>query len=229
MYETISQSERYVESAQSRETDFPKALARGIPARYVGTVLDVGCGERTVTKFLADRLQASVIGVEPSKKVVDALNLKWQAFQNLSFIEGSAWGLPFKSREFDLVVAKGILPWVEPQFLLGALAELARVSDRYILLWDKFASEDFKTPYVHSKGAFTYRRNVLPYFMLTGEWNLLRQDFWAMREKQFFEVAEADFRPLRGNPLSWDGHRRVVLARTFSDPYPTLNRTDFNA
>ena len=227
MYDPILQSERYFESANVSGTDFPGELTRGIHSRQVQTVLDVGCGEGNVTRFIGDKLEASVVGIEPSKKVSDELNRKWQAFDNLRFTFGSVWSLPFESGEFDLVVAKGILPWVEPKFLVDSLAELARVSSELILLWDKYASEDYKTPYSHSEGAFTYRRDVLPFFMLTGDWKVLEEDFWVMRDGQFSEVAKTEFLPLIGNRLSWDGYRRLVLKRSTSDTYPTLLRQDF--
>ncbi len=141
-YEPISQSERYFESASNRGTDFPKGLVRGIPVGEVRTVLDVGCGEGLVTKFLSEELRASVVGIEPSENVAQKLNERYEAFESLHFESSLIWDLPFNSQSFDLVVAKGILPWIEPKLLVRSLMELGRVSDRYLLLWDKFACED---------------------------------------------------------------------------------------
>ena len=96
------------------------------------SVLDVGCGEGVVTERIAQLLPAArVVGLD----VADPTLLdEWTARQggNLRFTSGSAYSLPYSDDEFELLCAVEVLEHLEHP--TRALAELARVSSRALLL-----------------------------------------------------------------------------------------------
>lgn len=80
-------------------------------------VLDVGCGNGTITAAVAARLPSgSVVGVDPSRKMVEfaARHFPTADHRNLSFREGDACRLEFRD-EFDLVISFNALHWIHDQ------------------------------------------------------------------------------------------------------------------
>ncbi len=73
-------------------------------------ILDIGCGDGRLTKHLATMIpEGEIIGLDPSSSMLAAA--KKHQLPNLSFIEGNAMNLPFKSR-FDRIVAFNSLHWI---------------------------------------------------------------------------------------------------------------------
>lgn len=80
-------------------------------------VLDVGCGDGKITAEIAARLrQGSVVGVDPSVKMIDYAQKQWgnSNGSNMRFEVGDARRLPFRE-EFDLVVSFNALHWIPEQ------------------------------------------------------------------------------------------------------------------
>jgi 2-polyprenyl-3-methyl-5-hydroxy-6-metoxy-1,4-benzoquinol methylase len=96
------------------------------------SVLDVGCGEGTVTERIARLLpDAGVVGLD----VADPrLVREWEerAGGNLVFHAGSAYSLPYPDRAFELVCALEVLEHLERP--AAGLAELARVASRGLVV-----------------------------------------------------------------------------------------------
>ena len=96
------------------------------------SVLDVGCGEGTVSERLARLLApVEVLGVDAGEAHLEE---EWRTRRagNLSFATGSAYDLPFEDGSFDLVCAIEVLEHLErPR---EALAEMSRVAGRAMLL-----------------------------------------------------------------------------------------------
>jgi trans-aconitate 2-methyltransferase len=77
-------------------------------------VLDVGCGDGTVTARIADRVpRGSVLGIDPSTRMI-AFAREQCRRQNLDFAIGDAARLGF-TEAFDLVVSFNALHWVLDQ------------------------------------------------------------------------------------------------------------------
>ena len=92
-------------------------------------LLDVGCGEGVVLRHLDQRLDGvTAVGFD-----VDGTGLRVAQSQNsVSLVQGSVYALPFASASFDLVLCCEVLEHVDRPD--AALAELARVSSRHVLL-----------------------------------------------------------------------------------------------
>jgi trans-aconitate 2-methyltransferase len=79
-------------------------------------VLDVGCGDGTITADIAQRVPSgSVIGVDPSTRMIEFGREHFLAdHANLSFVVGDATRLSYRDA-FDLVVSFNALHWVRDQ------------------------------------------------------------------------------------------------------------------
>ncbi|EGW34174.1 uncharacterized protein SPAPADRAFT_59610 [Spathaspora passalidarum NRRL Y-27907] len=94
-------------------------------------VLDAGCGPGSITiDFAANYLpQGSIVGIEPTQELIDTANVNKEKYgkplDNLSFIKGSIYELPFKDNTFDLVHVQQVI--IHLQDPIRALKELKRV------------------------------------------------------------------------------------------------------
>lgn len=78
-------------------------------------VLDVGCGDGYVTRLIASRVpDGSVLGVDPSPRMIDAARTADDRMTNVSFHVGDVTTMSF-GPDFDLVVSFNALHWVTDQ------------------------------------------------------------------------------------------------------------------
>lgn len=78
-------------------------------------VLDVGCGDRYVTRVIASRVpNGSVLGVDLSPRMVEAACTADDQLANVSFQVGDVTTMAFGA-DFDLVVSFNALHWVADQ------------------------------------------------------------------------------------------------------------------
>lgn len=112
-------------------------------APRTATLLDIGCGAGHLSFALAPAV-GRVISFDPSEGMLEVLAAAAKA-RGLSQIEtrrGSAEGLPFTTRELDLVCTRfSAHHWMR---LETAIAEMARVvkPSGYVLIIDTMTSED---------------------------------------------------------------------------------------
>jgi len=86
------------------------------------SVLDVGCGEGTITREMAEICKGKVQGVDIDPQMIEAAK---DQPGKASFSIGDAYTLDFKKSEFDLVACHWLLLWLKnPE---AALKEFQRV------------------------------------------------------------------------------------------------------
>ncbi|MGD0535093.1 MAG: methyltransferase domain-containing protein [Methanoregula sp.] len=99
-------------------------------------VLDIGCGDGTVTAAIAECVpEGSVIGIDRSPGMIRFAREQFphDAYPNLSFAEGDAQNLGF-SGEFDIVFSNAALHWVYDQGpVLTGIARALRDGGRMIV------------------------------------------------------------------------------------------------
>lgn len=95
-----------------------------------GSILDVGCGEGfTLHKLQEAHIGKKLEGIEYQEK---AIKLGKKQYPDLLIKQGSIYELPYKDSAFDLVLCTEVLEHMEDP--KKALAELVRVSKKYVLL-----------------------------------------------------------------------------------------------
>ena len=94
------------------------------------SLLDVGCGEGFVAKFLGSRLSvATKVGCDLRS---DVLSVAGAVNAEQPFAVADAFHLPFRCSRFDLVMCNEVLEHLPNP--AEALAEIVRVSRRWVLL-----------------------------------------------------------------------------------------------
>jgi SAM-dependent methyltransferase len=120
-----------------------------------GSILDVGCSPGSNLFHLHHLLKTRRgVGTEPSPHVVDAMA---NAFPELEFYDYPSQALPFKTGEFDLVILRSVLCWVDRNYLLQSLGEATRVTSCYLLISDFSPPYRYSTIYSHQRQYRTYK------------------------------------------------------------------------
>lgn len=106
------------------------------------TLLDVGCGVGHYLRSLRERVDKNInyTGVDFSPSYI---KLARQAYQNSAkFLVGSVQNIPFKSKQFDIVMTNNVLLHIPPP-PLKAFKELLRVSKKYIIIRTVFGERNY--------------------------------------------------------------------------------------
>jgi len=100
-----------------------RAIRAMLPeAAAIERVVDLGCGTARFTRMLADVLHASVVGVEPSLRMLAEREVRDARLA--CFVAGTAEALPLADGAIDLVFASMVYHHLRPD---TALAEMRRV------------------------------------------------------------------------------------------------------
>ena len=92
-------------------------------------ILDVGCGPGTITYDLGTYVpQGSVIGVEPTKEIIDEASSKGaeNGIKNVKFELGSVYKLPYEDDTFDIVHSHQVIIHLKDR--VDAIKEMKRVT-----------------------------------------------------------------------------------------------------
>lgn len=107
----------------------------------IESVLEVGCNRGHNLAALGS-LGYIASGVEPGG-YARALAQE----QGLDAHDGTLYDIPYTDRSFDLVFTSGVLIHVPPERLLEGLAEMSRVTSRYLLCVEYHAATDTELRY----------------------------------------------------------------------------------
>ncbi len=124
-------------------------------------ILEVGCNRGhnlvALSKFLED---TDIVGVEPNQY---ALEIARAATPKFGALHGNIFDIPFKNDYFDCVFTSGVLIHISLKDLPSALAEIHRVSKRYILAIEYFSEEEEVIQY-RGKDELLWKRNFLKHY-----------------------------------------------------------------
>ena len=119
-----------------------RLMTQGLPIR---TVMEVGCSAGYNLDLLRDVLPESLLcGLDFN---AGALAVAQMRGTPAALVAGSAFRLPLTRDACDLVVACGLLCCLTASETHRALAEMARISARYVLVCDYAEAEEFGIPY----------------------------------------------------------------------------------
>jgi SAM-dependent methyltransferase len=111
------------------ETEY-RLLVSALEPRAGEALLDVGCGTCYFTRLIAERIGASVVGLDPS--VAWLRFARGRARTNSAYVAGRAERLPFGDRSFDRTIAVTSLCFLRAQ--RDALREIVRVTRKRVAL-----------------------------------------------------------------------------------------------
>jgi pseudaminic acid biosynthesis-associated methylase len=129
-----------------------REMMTGLP---IDSVLEVGCNVGWNMTYLARLGDYQLVGVEPQAEVVRRGRRRADDY---AILEGNAFDLPFKDEAFDLVFTSGVLIHIHPRDLPRALAEIDRVSRRFVLYIEYDHPSEVELPY-HGKGGALWKRD----------------------------------------------------------------------
>lgn len=195
----------------------------------VRRILDAGCGTGINLEHLVNLTGASRgVGVEPSAQSVDQLRRDHSDDPRLTFETASIHQLPFASNSFDLVVCWSVLHWVGRDEYLQALGELARVTSQWLVIMDFVAAEDYRVPYHHRYGLFTYKMDFAVPLAASGLVDTVSVVRWWEPEAggERIPLDQKDLLPFRERALNYHA-RKVCTFRKNPDRLQLLDEADF--
>ncbi len=105
-YDTTTLPETYDTARALSETRvefWMDVVARCVDATRLSVVVDLGCGTGRFSGGLARRFSAQVIGVDPSRKMLERAESK--PITGVTYLRGAAEALPLEGQSVDLVFA----------------------------------------------------------------------------------------------------------------------------
>ena len=103
--------EYYKQHASVQEKRALKILKK-IPFQGNETILDIGCGDGRVTKYMAEKVpNGSVIGIDLSEGMIQQARKEFEDTPNLDFSIQNAENFSF-AQKFDLITSFNALHWV---------------------------------------------------------------------------------------------------------------------
>lgn len=133
--QAYEQDELWKEGALGKDDEARVAALAGRIPPGVQTVLDVGCGNGLFLHHLqaSSRRWTRLVGADRSRTALQ--------YVSVEHVEASIDGLPFQDREFDLVSCFEVIEHLPIPTYQSGLAELARVSAKYLFFCVPFAED----------------------------------------------------------------------------------------
>lgn len=99
-------------------------------------VIDVGCGIGGFTQELAKKYPQfdEIVGIDLLKEALDIAEKNTMQFDRVSFTEGNVLDIPFNDRNFDVTICINLLHHIHIDDFERAIGELARITDKYLIL-----------------------------------------------------------------------------------------------
>lgn len=212
-----AESLRYVKSYLDSPATVIADLLEPLKEQKIASICDIGCGNGKNLVLLSELFGCAGVGIEPSVDAVTLLKAAHGSTPKLSFERAFAHRLPFPSDRFDLVVCWSVLHWIGRNEYLQSLGEMVRVTRRFLLVMDFVASEDYRTPYAHRNGFYTYKMNFDSVLGAAGTLRPLFQRRWWIAGDNRPEYMDAgDLVPFAANPLNWHSRMGVVYEKDAS-------------
>lgn len=124
-------------------------------------ILEVGCGDGTRSKFMADLIPSSFYGIDPS-----AIATQAAAARGIIASEGTAEKLPFQDKKFDLLIYGFCLYLCDRHDLNAIVQEASRVTkdNSWLLIMDFFSPNKVEIPYSHTNNIKSFKMDYRKIF-----------------------------------------------------------------
>ena len=101
------------------------------------SVLEIGCGTGIDLRLFPDTFQIN--GIDLNDK---ALNTAKEKLSNANFKKGTIAELPFENSSIDFIFTHGLMNYLDDETLKKGIAEMFRVSKRWIMNCEKYAETE---------------------------------------------------------------------------------------
>ena len=100
---------------------------------------------------------------------------------------------------------------------LQAPGELVRVTSKYLLVMDFVALENYRVPYSHFEGFFTYKQDFVPALLASGLMDAVEDVRWWDQGNpgSIEEVTVDQLEPFAGNSLNYHARRGTLFAKNY--------------
>jgi len=119
-------------------------------------ILEVGCNIGMMLVNLQEMGFRKLNGLEIQPKAIETA---LQTTKGINYTEGSAYKLPFKDNEFDLVFTCHVLIHLPPGKIEEALKEMVRCSRKYVYCQEYYAKEITEIKNYHGKNNIVWKRD----------------------------------------------------------------------
>ena len=170
-------TDRNVVDWQSRQPAFHYMLD-GLP---IHRVLEAGCNRGHNLIALKHILEedSEVVGIEPNPY---ALAIAQSVVLGSDVSEGNIFSIPFLDDSFDLVFTAGVLIHISLNELPHAMAEIYRVSRRYIMAVEYFSESEEVIDYRGHSNLLWKRDFPAHYKSLFPDLAIIRSGYWGVGE-----------------------------------------------
>ena len=126
---------KYADENESRYNEefskYVKDLASSLPG--VQSILEIGCGTGIDLRLFANSFQLN--GIDLNQR---ALNIAKEKLPNGNFQRGNITELPLEDSSIDFVFTHGLMNYLDDNALEKGIAEMFRVSKRWIMHCEKY-------------------------------------------------------------------------------------------
>ena len=127
-----------------------------------GRVLEVGSNVGVQLKILQTvNPGLELYGLEP---MAYALQKGRAHYPDINFVPGNAFEIPFRDNYFDLVMTNTVLIHIHPNELPAALAEIHRVSKRFIFFHEYYGDDLTELTY-HGQQSLMWKTNFMQRYL----------------------------------------------------------------
>lgn len=139
-------------------------------------ILEIGCGDAYRLKYLSKKLKLNKIyGIDPSKKAIKKANSS-----KVIAKVGTADCLPFKNKQFDIVVFGFCLYLIDDEDLFRVIQEADRVlkNNGYIVIYDFYSIKVKYKSYKHCKDLKSRHMNYKNFFTIHPLYKLISENIF---------------------------------------------------
>ena len=157
-------------------------------SKGIQRTLEIGCSNGMKLETICHRLGSVGLGVELSPMAVQAGNAR-EKIADVTLRVSSGEKLPCESAEFDLVYFAFCLYLFDRNTLMQSLAEADRVlkPGGFLVITDFDPGLQYKRPYSHFQGMFSYKQDYSAFYMQSGFYYLVGKHCFSHRSACFDE------------------------------------------
>ena len=214
-----SESYRYISSYIDNVGRIDDIIPQSLNSKNIQSILDVGCGNGEFLNARKNYFSAKIgMGIEPSSEGIELVKRRWHSDKELTFQSAFAHNLPCENDSFDLVFTWSVLHWIGRNEYLQSIGEMIRVSSKYLCVMDFVASADYRSPYHHKEGLYTYKQNFDDVISASGIMRPIETLRWWVDPKsgKVNMLEHNDLERFEKNILSYHARKMVVYEKDYS-------------